>query len=551
MNNTMHRAKRHVGVVRRCLFRNARIILPVFVMLILTSAAADYADAQDENLDSAAYHYFRDGLLLSKQGRYDEAVAAFQRAARIDTHAVIFKALGDVYVEKLQRYDLGAAAYEKYLEKNAHDNFIIDRILKIYSLNEKYARAERTLSQVINAGNDLPQYFVALIDFYLKDKKVEEAQNTSIIYYERTGESQESSAQIAQRFIANSMVVEGEEFFSGYMQAHPGVENLGITAGYLHEARQDYAAAEKAYLNVLKKNEYADIARKRLASIYIRDDDYERALKLYEGIDFDDPSEIPVKVQVCSMLLQSDNPPYEQIEQILLSVTDKFGADSNVFYLLGIARASMSHFSDAEESLAAASRLNPADPRIFYALANARYEMKKFNRALESINKAIELAPQIKDFYVLKGILYDRLGDGENAIAAYEAGIAVASPNRNAEPTLLNNYSYLLAQQGSNLDKALEMAKKAVLAEPDNSSFLDTIGWVYYKMGKFEDALKYIQRSVGIDSTSAEVLDHLGDVYYGMGQKDAAVKYWRQALEHDQDTERIKKIREKLQKSIK
>jgi tetratricopeptide (TPR) repeat protein len=74
---------------------------------------------------------------------------------------------------------------------------------------------------------------------------------------------------------------------------------------------------------------------------------------------------------------------------------------------------------------------------------------------------------------------------------------------------------------------------------------LDTIGWIYYKLGKTKKAETYIRKSLDEDSTSAEVFDHLGDVYNQLNKREKAEEMWNKALELDPDNQEIKT---KLQK---
>jgi tetratricopeptide (TPR) repeat protein len=104
---------------------------------------------------------------------------------------------------------------------------------------------------------------------------------------------------------------------------------------------------------------------------------------------------------------------------------------------------------------------------------------------------------------------------------------------------LLNNYSYSLSERNLQLDRALEMSKKANILEPDRPAYLDTIGWIYFKLGKLEEAEFYIRKSIDLQADSPVVLQHLGDVYYEMGDLDNAIEYWNRSLEADPENEEL------------
>ena len=99
----------------------------------------------------------------------------------------------------------------------------------------------------------------------------------------------------------------------------------------------------------------------------------------------------------------------------------------------------------------------------------------------------------------------------------------------------LNNYSYILAERGEKLEKALEMSKRAVKRNPKNVSYLDTLGWIYYKLNRLEKALEHIKEAVELTEEDSNphpvILEHLGDIYDKLGDIKQARYYWGKALE--------------------
>jgi tetratricopeptide (TPR) repeat protein len=532
-----------------------RIVLFILEMLIFSCAwSALNAQVTEEQFNRKAYEHFSNGLLLKMQGKHQEALDELIQASNLDTNnAVILKTIGDLLIFDLGRESgniaRGVAVYEKYLEYNPTDERTMDIVLQIYlraSRPPRLDRAESVLKMVISRGNDIALYAVTLTDILLQQKKTEEGQSTAIQFIKRSGESQEACFEVAEIFTNNSMVVEGIDYFSNYLKQHPTVINIGITVGRLYEVRDDAASAESAYLEVLKKNETSYVARLNLALLYVRKNNIDKALQLYQGIAYDDPQEIEVKSNICEKLLQDEKPPFDKIEIIMNTVKNKVGADEKVFYYLGRAYAGQNKFPEAVESYKTALEHDPDNVLVQYYLANTHYELKNYPESITAISRAIELVPEEKAFYVVKGLVYDKMGDFKNASDTYEKGLAIqVSPqNQSAHATLLNNYSYLLSQQEKDLDRALQMVQDALKTEPDNSSYTDTFGWVLFKMGKYDEALTYIKKAVEADSKNAEILDHMGDVYMKLGNKDKAKEYWQKALEIDKTNQQIQeKIR--------
>jgi Tfp pilus assembly protein PilF len=84
------------------------------------------------------------------------------------------------------------------------------------------------------------------------------------------------------------------------------------------------------------------------------------------------------------------------------------------------------------------------------------------------------------------------------------------------------------------------MALQAIAAEADNASYLDTVGWVYFKLGKYEEAQRYIARAIEAGGASATVFEHMGDICFKLGQKENAERYWKQALEMDRNNQALR-----------
>lgn len=104
----------------------------------------------------------------------------------------------------------------------------------------------------------------------------------------------------------------------------------------------------------------------------------------------------------------------------------------------------------------------------------------------------------------------------------------------------MNNYAYSLCERPSaDMDYALELAQKAVNIEPENPAFLDTIGWIYFKLEHYEEALVPLEKSMKLDSLDTVILEHLGDVYRKTGNISRAEYIYSRILDLDPNSEII------------
>ena len=124
-------------------------------------------------------------------------------------------------------------------------------------------------------------------------------------------------------------------------------------------------------------------------------------------------------------------------------------------------------------------------------------------------------------------------------------GILAESPNN---PIAQNNLGYFLAERNEKLDEALKLIQEALKSDPENASYLDSLGWVYFKLGKLDLAAENLLKALKFDTSSATIHEHLGDVYHKQGKIDLAKASWQKALTLSSDNQQINAIKAKMNK---
>jgi tetratricopeptide (TPR) repeat protein len=208
-------------------------------------------------------------------------------------------------------------------------------------------------------------------------------------------------------------------------------------------------------------------------------------------------------------------------------------------YLLSFHGISLSRLGRDEEALVPLHKAIDKDSTNINAWLSYGFALNRLNRnsaAALALEKVLELDPANLTALTTLGMIYDTMKLFPKSDSIYEQALQLYPEN----DLLLNNYAYSLAERNEKLEYALELALKAIAAKPDNGAYLDTVGWVYYKLAKFQQAFSYIQQSLAIRENSAVVIEHLGDVYLKLNQISAAVKCWRRSLELTTDQETLK-----------
>ena len=173
---------------------------------------------------------------------------------------------------------------------------------------------------------------------------------------------------------------------------------------------------------------------------------------------------------------------------------------------------------------------------IQYILGLCYSRIKMDNEAVDFYNRALTIRPNSINVLHSIAILYDEMSEWVKSDKIYDK--LINSNPKDAQA--FNNYAYSLTERNKDLERALGYAKKAVKLEPNNSSYLDTIGWTYFKLNDLKRAKKYIKQSIDIQSENSVVLEHYGDILMKSNDPVKALDYYRKAYEYDSENQQLK-----------
>lgn len=105
------------------------------------------------------------------------------------------------------------------------------------------------------------------------------------------------------------------------------------------------------------------------------------------------------------------------------------------------------------------------------------------------------------------------------------------------QPSVLNDVGYSLIVEGGEVERGLDMVQRAAAMEPENSAFLDSVGWGFYRAGYPEEAIDWLERAIEREPGNPVITWHLGDVYAATGRELEAGFHWRRALELNPDAD--------------
>ncbi len=197
----------------------------------------------------------------------------------------------------------------------------------------------------------------------------------------------------------------------------------------------------------------------------------------------------------------------------------------------------------AFRELSAIIASNPDDIEALSVLGTLQRIDEKYAEASETYTRALAVAdgdvPSDWRFYYERGISYERNKEWPKAEADFKRALEL-NPD---QPQVLNYLGYSWVDQGINLIPALAMIEKAVAASPNDGYIVDSLGWAYYRLGRFDEAVVTLEQAVQMRSNDPELNDHLGDAYWRVGRELEARFQWNIAAAVDEDgvvSERVK-----------
>ncbi|HLY92959.1 MAG TPA: tetratricopeptide repeat protein, partial [Candidatus Angelobacter sp.] len=195
----------------------------------------------------------------------------------------------------------------------------------------------------------------------------------------------------------------------------------------------------------------------------------------------------------------------------------------------------------------------PDDRDSYIMLSQIYMRLKKWKDAEEAITQAEKLStrPEEKQYIkFLEGSIYERQKKYDQAEQAFRQ-VLQQDPNNSMT---LNYLGYMLADRNTHLEEALTLVKKALDFDPQNYNYIDSLGWVYFKLGNYDQAEENLRRAADKAPNDATIQDHLGELYARTNRFKLAASHWERALDEwsksvpgDVDQQDVARVTKKLE----
>ena len=334
-------------------------------------------------------------------------------------------------------------------------------------------------------------------------------------------------------------------------------EHAGDDPGVLKEIADYYAASQQLkeaiplYLRVLELQPDDANAREKLATGFILTNQRGKAVEMLEQIIKEHPEKYQSYDLLAQVLddegrsLQRANRLDEakaKFEKVAANYEQSLLVNPNhpsiYLHLAELLLGPLRNADRAVKLLMEARRRFPGAPEIVYYLAIAQREAKQSQQAVATFEEALHEAQLDEDDEVINAKFYFNYGAAAEQAGLYEKAADLLRKSIALDPAnsaeAYNYIGYMWADHNMNLDEAEAMIKRAIESEPNNASYLDSLGWVEFRKGKFDLALSDLLRAAkAVEHEDPVVFEHLGDTYLKLNRVPEALGAWQKALALD------------------
>lgn len=314
----------------------------------------------------------------------------------------------------------------------------------------------------------------------------------------------------------------------------------------------DKNSAAKMYLEVLNQasptSPLQDILRSKLVDIFLRSGDLIRATEQIKAILRDNPKNAAAHYFLGSIAFEQ-----KRWKDAIDSFAQAIAANPAIeqaHYDLASAHIAAGNGGEAIKTLDATRKRFEVKFPLEFLTGLAQHELKQYDKAITSFLAAEKIALDGETnrlsagFYFQLGAASERAGNFADSEKYFEHSISLAPNN----PEAKNYLGYMWAERGKNLTRAYDLIEAALKMEPENDAFLDSMGWVLFKLGDFHGAIEFLLKAIAkLNQPDATVFDHLGDAYAASKSLDKACDAWAKSV----SIEPNKTVQKKLGDAIK
>ena len=464
---------------------------------------------------------------------YSEAMTLTQKSVELDPSNIWYALFRAEVCQVVGNITEAVAIYEKIVRENPENLDYSYQLAALYLQVEKYNDAIRIYDKIEESAGVSEDISIQKEKIYLHQKDLKGAEKELQRLVTAFPLESRYHSILAEFYMSNGMPEKALDVYKKIVRIDPDNAYIHMSmADYYRKTGDKQKAFEELKLGFANPNLEVDAKISILLTFYtvnqIYNDLRSEAFTL-AGILITTHPKDPRVYSIYGDLLTQDQKYAEARETFLKGLafdSSRYALWEQVLRL----DLQLSLYDDLVKLSRKTTELFPDQPLPYLFAGLGNMQLKQNAEALDPLIRGAKMVVNndelLAQFYMYQGDALHALDRDAEAYTAYERSLKANENNA----YVLNNYAYYLSLEGRDLNKAENMALKAVTLEPENPSFQDTYGWVLYKQGKFAEAREWIGKAMqSKEETSSEVLEHYGDVLWQLGEQEQALDYWIKA----------------------
>ncbi len=493
-------------------------------------------------LDSAREEFYRFTIayLYNRLNRFDDALEEYKIiAAQTSRFPEVYVYMGGLY-ERQGRVDEAIEAYLSALNNVSEPERelrIRERLGRLYSIRSSWQEATHQYERIIKLEPDELEHRKTLANLYIKRGLYEKAlEKVKTVAEKRPYNHQ---VQSLKKDILHALDRD-EQAYTNYLDALAKAieqESVSDIRLFIEDLSQTYALENLSSFKLLDRFEtYLKQAEKRLGRspdiLFARANYLDFYLKNKEENQSNGDNHLVLK----SLLKDKLNAISTMLEQAQnegnLRLAKEIAKEYLAWYSVRKAMKEMGTSESFIHGLIASHEAETENISILHALASAYVEEKDWVKAESYYDELLDLSENnfnlYKDLLFQAAMVYEKL----NRLADIERLMKKGMERYPQEAEFYNYLGYTYADRNVRLDEALSLIEKALRLNPNDGNIIDSLGWVYYRLGKNDAAIEHLEKASSLNKNHPVILDHLGDAYARVGKVQTAVSFWKKALKH-------------------
>ncbi len=473
-------------------------------------------------------------------GKVDSAHYCYRMSVNADSNNVSAYSFLVSSYEQRKEYDSLGWAYENLCRIQSSNYNLWYDLGEINLQLNRLEKAETAFKKSIEVFDDVTNILpiIRLGDLY----SIRRQYDSAIVYYEKVVSYEQSDFLLWRKLAGNQRVLgylnEAIDSYTKSIELRSDISNI-LSYIWLGESYSEVGKPDSSLepLHMARLMDSTNVTVLRgLSNVFMRKDMDDSAI-FYVSMELKIAPD-NIETQRYYGLIHYFVDSLDVADSVFSSLV--LADDQSMFYHRYLGRIALRQ-DNYEKGFAELNRALELDESITESWLDMAYAHRTMNNVEDEIDayksglKKVSDSTGIDQLMFGLGIAYEQSGDFKKSVKEFKKLI-----KRNPSYHQAMNYlGYSLADRGKDLDYARELIEQAVTMLPDNSAYLDSYGWVFYRLGEYDNALKHLLRAVELDSDPV-IFDHLGDTYQAMGETNSAREWWEKSFELDPENVTVK-----------